>query len=120
MALHTELDITKAAKDLFKIVSLCLVNMRKDMKQLFGRRLLDDCLAILNLIAVANAARGAAKIPHFDKLLEHQRSVGNLLERCMDMGFIDLGLYARTLDPVAMVGRQANGLRSKFLPPPVA
>ena len=68
MALHTDLEIHKVAEELLGL-SLDLVrNIPRDIKQLVGAKIRDECLEVLVLIGRANMTRD--KLPHINQLLE--------------------------------------------------
>jgi hypothetical protein len=51
MALHTELQIHKGAEELLGITLNLVRNIPRDLKQVVGSKLRDECLEVLVLIA---------------------------------------------------------------------
>lgn len=56
MAMHTELSIYKAASGLLQMATNLTRNIPRELKQSLGRRVIDECVDVLMLIARANAA----------------------------------------------------------------
>ena len=106
MALHTELEIHKVAEDLLGL-SLDLVrNIPRDLKQVVGAKIRDECLQVLVLIGRANMTR--EKLPHINLLLESIWMLNYLLRALTNRGLISKGQHAKAMMMTASVGRQAN------------
>ena len=77
MALHTELEIYKAAYGLLGVATDYVKNMPRSIKPILGGRMNKLCIRLVLLIARANAARD--KVPLINKLLatsQGERSEG--------------------------------------------
>lgn len=71
MALHTNLPIYKLAYDLLSLAADVTRNMPRDFKQSLGRRIHDECVEMMVLIARANATLAKIeRLAHIEKLLE--------------------------------------------------
>ena len=106
MALHTDLEIHKVAEELLGL-SLDLVrNIPRDLKQVVGAKIRDECLQVLVLIGRANMTR--EKLPHINLLLESIWMLNYLLRALTNRGLISKGLHAKAMMMTASVGRQAN------------
>ena len=106
MALHTELEIHRVAEDLLGL-SLDLVrNIPRDLKQVVGAKIRDECLQVLVLIGRANMTR--EKLPHINLLLESIWMLNYLLRALTNRGLISKGQHAKAMMMTASVGRQAN------------
>lgn len=57
MAMHTELQIYAAAMGLLHMATNLTRNIPRDLKQQLGRRVIDECIDVLMLIARANSTR---------------------------------------------------------------
>ena len=55
MAMHTELAIYKASMGLLHMATTMTRNIPRDLKQSLGKRVIDECIEVLMLIARANA-----------------------------------------------------------------
>jgi hypothetical protein len=118
MALHTQLPIYKVTYELFKVTTEMTRNMPRDFKASLGGEIRKECVALLVLVFRANTSEN--KFPHLTALLERNQVVELLLRLCTDMGFISHKNYGKAIELTDQIGKQANGWRSKFAPPPVA
>ncbi|MGE1156567.1 four helix bundle protein [Pseudomonas sp. MAFF 730085] len=115
MALHTELEIHKVAEDLLGL-SLDLVrNIPRDLKQVVGAKIRDECLQVLVLIGRANMTR--EKLPHINLLLESIWMLNYLLRALTNRGLISKGQHAKAMMMTASVGRQANAWKKSATAP---
>lgn len=111
MALHTETDIYRAIFDLAGEAADVILQMRRDVKPVFGKTIIDHCLAMELDIRAANMAPAEAREPHLLKLLERIATVETVARICRDKRFIAVPAYARLVKHTQSVGRQANGWR---------
>lgn len=118
MALHTNLPIYKVAYDLLGVAHDVTKNMPRDFKASLGGEIRKECLAMVVLIARANAARD--KVPHLDELLERNEIVALLSRLSKDKRFIGTRQYAQVAQLTTQIGKQANGWRKYFAASPVA
>ena len=115
MALHTDLEIHKVAEELLGL-SLDLVrNIPRDIKQLVGAKIRDECLEVLVLIGRANMTRD--KLPHINQLLESIWMLNYLLRALTNRGLISKGQHAKAMKMTASVGRQANAWKKSATAP---
>jgi len=109
MAIHTELPVYKLCYDLFTLAAKLTRNMPRDFKSSYGVELRRECVAMLILIARANAAKH--KVPHLSALLESLHVVELMVRLSHDMEHISHKQYATALDITERIGRQAGGWR---------
>lgn len=115
MALHMDLEIHKVAEELLGM-SLDLVrNIPRDLKQVVGAKIRDECLQVLVLIGRANMAR--EKLPHLNLLLESVWMLNYLLRALTNRGPISKGQHAKAMKLTASVGRQANAWKKSATAP---
>lgn len=115
MALHTDLEIHKVAEELLGL-SLDLVrNIPRDLKQVVGAKIRDECLQVLVLIGRANMTR--EKLPHINLLLESIWMLNYLLRALTNQGLISKGQHAKVMKMTASVGRQANAWKKSATAP---
>ncbi|MBE8594035.1 four helix bundle protein [Pseudomonas sp. MAFF 301449] len=115
MALHTDLEIHKVAEELLGL-SLDLVrNIPRDLKQVVGAKIRDECLQVLVLIGRANMTR--EKLPHINLLLESIWMLNYLLRALTNRGLISKGQHAKAMMMTASVGRQANAWKKSATAP---
>ena len=115
MALHTDLEIHKVAEELLGL-SLDLVrNIPRDLKQVVGAKIRDECLPVLVLIGRANMTRD--KLPHINLLLESIWMLNYLLRALTNRGLISKGQHAKAMMMTASIGRQANAWKKSATAP---
>ena len=115
MALHTDLEIHKVAEELLGL-SLDLVrNIPRDLKQVVGAKIRDECLQVLVLIGLANMTRD--KLPHINLLLESIWMLNYLLRALTNRGLISKGQHAKAMMMTASIGRQANAWKKSATAP---
>ena len=107
MAIHTHLPIYKMAYDLLGVAADLVKNMPRDFKGTFGRKINEECIEILVLIARANAARD--KVRHIEDLLERVQVAELLIRLARDKRFISIPQYAGAVALTSQVGKQATG-----------
>jgi len=97
MSLHTELDIFKASYDLLGVADDLVRNIPRSHKPHLGRKIFDECTEIVAAIPLANAERGAGKVPHLNRLLQRLEVTKVLFRLCVDKRYISHGQFARTV-----------------------
>lgn len=106
MAMHTELAIYKAASGLLHIATNMTRNVPRDLKQSLGKRVIDECIDVLMLIARANATQD--KRPHLTLLVEKVQVVEFLMRLFKDSRFISISQHAQAIEVTTSIGKQAN------------
>ena len=106
MAMHTDLDIHKSAESLLGVAIQLVRNIPRDLKQLVGVKILDECLEVLRMIGRANMARD--KRLHLNTLLESIQVINQLLRTMVDMKFVSIPQHGKVMKLTASVGKQAN------------
>lgn len=112
MALHTNLPIYKLAYDLLGLAADITRNMPRDFKQTLGRKIHEECVEMLVLIARANAASASSdRQGHIGKLLESLHVATLMLRLSHDKRYISRSQYANAVQLTDTIGRQAGGWR---------
>lgn len=106
MALHTELEIHKGGEELLELSIGMVRNIPRDLKQVVGSKIRDECLQVLVLIGRANMS--SHKVPHLNALLESIWMINYLLRALTNQGVIPKGQHAKAMRITASLGRQAN------------
>ena len=109
MALHSALEIYKAAYDLLGAAGDVIMNMRRDAKKVFGEKIIDACIELDLHIRAANMAQD--KEPHLLRLLERLEVIELLSRVCRDRGYIPPRHFAKLVERTQSIGKQANGWR---------
>jgi len=117
MAIHTTLPIYKVAYDLLDVAVDLVRNMPRDVKQVIGKDLRDDCLRVLVLIFRANVSRD--KSTHLTEIIERVQVIELLLRLARDKRFISTAQYAKAIQLTGNVGKQASGWRKQSAASPV-
>ncbi|MCY1380306.1 hypothetical protein D9M69_681120 [compost metagenome] len=86
-------------------------NIPRDLKQVVGAKIRDECLQVLVLIGRANMA--SDKRPHLNQLLESIWMINHLLRALTNMGITSPAQHARAMRVTASIGRQANAWKGK-------
>lgn len=106
MAMHTELAIYNAAMGLLHMATTLTRNIPRDLKHSLGKRVIDECIEVLMLIARANATQD--KRPHLTLLVEKVQVVEFLMRLFKDNRFISVPQHAKAIEVTASIGKQAN------------
>lgn len=117
MAIHSQLSIYKTTYDLLSMAVDLIRNMPRDVKQVLGLRIRDECVALTMLIQRANTSRN--KVPHLEQLLEGLQVVELLIRLSRDKRYIPTGKYAAAVELTTSIGKQANAWK-KSQPSPAA
>jgi len=112
MALHTELKIYKAARQLTALASRLVAHMPRNHRAVDGALLVGHSRSILKHIRHANQAPGADKVPHIDLLLDELTDVEVDLGVCVDLHLISEPAYADAVALASNLGKQATGWRN--------
>ncbi|WAT26766.1 four helix bundle protein [Pseudomonas sp. GXZC] len=115
MALHTDLEIHKVAEELLGLALDLVRNIPRDLKQVVGAKIRDECLQVLVLIGRANMTRD--KLPQINLLLESIWMLNYLLRALTNRGLISKGQHAKAMMMTASVGRQANAWKKSATAP---
>lgn len=95
MAKHTDLPIYKVCYDLVVLSMAFTRQMPRDVKLTLGRDLYQECMAMVTLIARANAARD--KTPHLQLLAERLDTARILVRVGHDTRVISHKAYAQAI-----------------------
>lgn len=106
MGMHTDLSIYRAAMGLLNMATTLTRNVPRDLKQSLGKRVIDECIDVLMLIARANATLD--KRPHLTLLVEKVQVVEFLMRLFKDNRFISIPQHAQAIEVTASIGKQAN------------
>lgn len=111
MAMHQDLPIYKLCYQLTVLSMGFTRQMPRDVKLTLGRDLYSECMAMVTLIARANAARD--KAPHIQALTERLDTARTLARVAHDTRVLSHKAFAQAIQVMDAVGRQAGGwLRS--------
>ncbi|WP_053183585.1 four helix bundle protein [Pseudomonas thivervalensis] len=106
MAMHTELQIYKVSMGLLHMATNLTRNIPRDLKQSLGKRVIDECIDVLMLIARANSTRD--KHPHLTSLVEKVQVIEFLMRLFKESRFISVPQHAKAIEVTTSIGKQAN------------
>jgi len=107
--LHTELPIYKKGCELVSLAFHVQTQMRRDFKRSLGEKITGHCTEMVNLMALANAARGQQRAEYIRRLLEIQHATTVLLRVCLDSRLISTKLWAKSVQMLDGIGKQGGG-----------
>ena len=119
MALHTELEIYKTTRDLLRVITKAVANMRGDFKRDLGGELRRECVRATVLIFRTNTARDSKRrYRYLMRLLERMEVVKLLLRSGHDMGssVITDKAHAAAIPLVESIEKQANAWKKLYAP----
>lgn len=109
MSLHHDLPIYKKGRDLLQLAFQVQQQMPRAFKRTLGEKITVHCTEMLDLMALANATRGAERAHHIRALLTCQRTATVLLRVCHDMRFISHKVWADSVQLLDSIGKQGGG-----------
>jgi len=116
--LHTDTAIYRAVAELSKFVTRAAADMRRDVKPLLGKMLIDETVWMAVVVRRANIARDAAKLPHLEELLEQVEIVQVALHIARDCGYLHHSTFGNSIPLTTSVAKQAMALLKTYAPAP--
>ena len=113
MALHTDLPIYRTGADLLGLAFTVQEQLPRGMKRILGEKIVDHCVQMLDLMALANATQHAVRAGYIENLLTRQRAVQVLLRVGHDKRWISPKLWGQSVQLLGSVGAQAGGWLKK-------
>ena len=109
MALHTELPIYKTGTDLLQLAFNVQAQLPRQVRRSLGETIVDHCVEILNLMAMANASKRDARAKHIEALLVRHNALTSLLRVGFNAKWISHGLWGASVQLLQSIGAQAGG-----------
>lgn len=106
MGMHTELSIYASAMGLLHMATNLTRNIPRDLKQQLGKRVIDECIDVLMLIARANSTR--ERRPYLVDLVEKVQVIEFLMRLFKENRFISVNQHAKAIEVTTSIGKQAN------------
>ena len=106
MGMHTELAIYKASMGLLYLATNLTRNIPRDLKQSLGKRVIDECIDVLMLVARANSTQD--KRPHLTEIVEKVHVIEFLMRLFKESRFISIAQHAKAIEVTTSIGKQAN------------
>lgn len=115
MAIHTDLPIHKTSCDLLGVAIEAAKHMPRDFKSTLGVEIRKECIAIVLLIARANATKD--KVPHIERLLERVDVLQIVIRVCHEKRLVSNRIFADAIELMGSIGRQAGGWKKSASSP---
>ncbi len=110
MAIHTDLPIHRKGVELLTLAFEVQLHMPRAFKRLLGEKIAGHCVEMLDLMALANAARDRQqRAAYIRELLKCQRAATVLLRVGHDKECISHKLWAQSVQLLENIGRQGGG-----------
>ena len=109
MALHTELQIHRTGKRLLALAVKAQVQMPRAVKRILGDKVMQHCIDMLSLMALANASKGERRAAYIRDLLANKDAASDLLHVCFDSKYLSPALWAESIDLLGSIGAQGGG-----------
>jgi hypothetical protein len=109
MAIHTDLPIYRTGVQLLSLALKVQEQMPRSMKRTLGEKINQHCVAMLDLMALANASQRGQRAAHIEQLMQHQRAATVLLRVGHDARYIAHSLWADSVQLLDSIGRQGGG-----------
>jgi hypothetical protein len=113
MALHHQLPIHRTGSELLGLAATIQAQMPRGFKRTVGDKIVSHCSEMLDLMALANATRGAQRAAHIGQILTHVRAATVWLRVALDLRAVSTKPWARSVEMLDSIGKQANGWMSK-------
>lgn len=107
MGLHTDTAIYRTARELFKVTTLAIREMPRDVKTYMGHKIRDELLEAIDHIYMANVA--VDKRDEIEAVRRRIQRVEVLLRESVDLRFITRPAYSQAVQLTQSIGRQATG-----------
>ena len=107
--LHHDLPIHKTGRQLMALAFEVHRQLPRDLKRGIGDKVQHHCIEMLDLMAMANATKGASRAKHIEALLHHQRTLTVIMRVGHDVRAISTKLWAQSVQLLDSIGKQGGG-----------
>lgn len=109
MAIHTDLPIYRSGVKLLSLAVKVQEQMPRSMKRILGEKIMQHCVDMLDLMALANATQRDVRAGHIGELLTKQRAITVLLRVSHDSRYLSPKLWADSIELLGSIGKQGGG-----------
>jgi hypothetical protein len=110
MAIHDQLPIHRTGVRLLALAVRVQEQLPRSVKRLLGEKIMQHCIDMLDLMALANASQREVRAAYIQELLKRQRAVTVLLRVCHDARYLTAPkLWAESMELLGSIGSQAGG-----------
>jgi hypothetical protein len=107
--LHTDLPIYRTGTKLLSVAIRVQQQMPRAVKRSLGDKVSGHCMEMLDLMALANATKGAERARYIQDLMKHLRATTVLLRVSHDSRYVPTGVWAEAVQLLDSIGRQGGG-----------
>jgi len=83
--------------------------MPRSVKKILGDKVMQHCVDMLSLMALANASKRDVRAAYIETLLTHKNAASDLLHVCFDSRYLSPALWAESIELLGSIGKQAGG-----------
>jgi len=109
MAIHHDLPIYRTGVQLLDLAVRAQVQMPRTVKRMLGEKITQQCVEMLDLMALANATRHAERASYIQALLTRLRATTVLLRVCHDARYVSTKLWSESVQLLDAIGKQGGG-----------
>ena len=103
------LPIHRKGRELLKLAFLIQQHMPRGQKRLLGEKITLLCTDMVDLMAMANAARGQQRADYIREVLSRVRTVETLLQVGFDLKAVTTPAWAKAIELLESIGKQGGG-----------
>jgi hypothetical protein len=107
--LHTELPIYRKGCELLSLALDVQVALPRTFRRSVGEKVHSHCVEMLDLMALANATKGTERAANIEQLLKHLRATTVLLRVSFERRLISHKPWAKSVQLLDSIGKQAGG-----------
>jgi len=107
--LHSDLPIHRTGVKLLALAVKVQEQMPRGIKRSMGEKIIQACVEMLDLMALANATKHRDRAEHINHLMTRQRAVTVLMRVCHESRYVPTKLWAQMVDLLESIGRQGGG-----------
>ena len=109
MAVHDKLPIHRTGVQLLNLAVSVQEQMPRSLKRIVGEKIVQHCMDLLELMALANASQSETRAAYLEQVLTKQRAVTVMLRVVFDRKHLSPKLWAESIELLGSIGRQAGG-----------
>jgi len=109
MALHDKLPIHRTGVQLLALAVKIQEQMPRGVKRILGEKIMQHCVDMLELMALANATQRGVRVGFLEELLAKQRTVTVLLRVSHESRYLSPKLWADSIELLGFIGAQGGG-----------
>ena len=114
MAIHDQLQIHRTGIKMLALAVRVQEQLPRSVKRILGEKIMQHCVDMLALMALANASQNEVRTAYIQQLLAQQRAASDLLRVSFDARYLTAPkLWAESMELLGSIGKQAGGWLKK-------